>query len=69
MPIAPHRYDTDHFPADLAAAAAAKQQTTMSGWISGGGAQRKRARQAGATGAAFHGEFWFCWTPKSKCCR
>lgn len=38
----------------------------MSGWISGGGAQRKRARQAGATGAAFHGEFWFCWTPKSS---
>ena len=30
----------------------------MSGWMSGGGAQRKRARQAGATGAAFHGEFW-----------
>ncbi len=36
----------------------------MSGWISGGGAQRKRARQAGATGAAFHGEFWLCWTAK-----
>jgi len=32
--------------------------TTMSSWMTGGGAQRKRARQAGASGAAFAGELF-----------
>ena len=38
---------------------------TMSGWMTGGGAQRKRARQAGASGAAFHGELSVSTTPKA----
>ena len=37
----------------------------MSGWMTGGGAQRKRARQAGANGAAFHGEFFLDFGTKA----